>query len=445
MSFFLFIFLVFSPSQAEVRFRGLEMKGIYYREDTGDISLNTFVQDDQINDVTFDASGNMYVAGYTKSNFSGTSNLGFSDCYVAKYNSSGTLTWRQQLGTSLFDSCQAVTVDAASNVFVAGITQGVFTGQSSYGNLDAFVIKLDSSGSQLWVEQFGTSGTEAVNAMHVDGSNRPVTAGSTTGTLPGATSLGGQDGFVIRQNTNNGNIAVAVQIGTASDDEILDISLDASNRWWVAGYTSGTFTGQTSLGGIDAFFARYSNAGVLSFVRQIGSTADDYATGATPHDINTNPVVVGTTEGTILGEVSAGGEDVFIAEYNVTGTQQWLTQAGTASNDGAQGACAETSGTNYYFAGTTNGAFSGESNAGGSDIFIMKYSGAGVLQWVDQFGSTVNDNTSSMICTAAGVSYIGGRTSGSLPTFSNAGGIDSFFARYTAAGARDFLLQYGGL
>ena len=424
-------------------FKSLEFKGIYLNDRSGEIHIENFLTDDQANDVAFDASANMYVTGYTKSNFTGTTNLGFTDCYVAKYTSTGTLTWRVQLGTNLFDSCQAVVVDSSNNVYVAGITQGTFTGQSAYGNLDAFVLKLNSSGVQQWVRQFGTTGTESVGAIDLDTSNRPVIVGSTTGTLSGQTSAGGQDAFAIRYDAN-GNVAATVQFGTNGSEEAMDVNIDSSNRWFIAGYTSGTFSGQTNQGGIDAFIIRYSNTAVLSWVRQIGSTADDYGTGAGTIPASGNPSLSGSTEGTFSGQTSAGGDDAFIAEYSTAGAQAWLRQTGTSGNESVQGACADSSG-NYYFAGSTTGTWSGQTSAGGRDAFLVKYNGSGTFQFARQFGSSSADLATSLICNTTGVSYISGYTEGSLPSFTNGGGLDTYFARYSNAGVQQILRQFSGL
>lgn len=423
--------------------RSLALKGIYIDEESGHVSFANFVQDDQVLDVAFDASGNMYLAGYTKSNFSGTTNLGFADCYVAKYNSSGTLTWIKQLGTNLFDSCQAIVVADSGVIYVSGITQGAFAGETHQGNLDIFVLKLDSAGNLTWAAQHGTPGNDVANSMVVDSSNRPVVAGSTTGTFPGEASVGGQDALAFRLNPNNGNVAASVQYGTSSDDEILDVTIDNNNRWWIAGYTGGTFSGETSSGGLDAFLSRSSNAGAISWTRQVGSSADDYGNGAASRT-NGLPTLVGTTEGTISGQSSAGGNDLFLVRYNNNGAQQMLVQIGTSGNDNAQGACTDSS-TYIYAGGTTSGAVSGGGgNNGGTDAFVAKFDASGVYQWGRQFGSTVDDTTASSTCTTAGVFYLGGKTDGSIPGYSNAGGVDSFFARYSSTGTQELRRQFGG-
>ena len=436
MIFFL-IGLLSLPAWADLdRFQSLRLKGLSLSEEANVL----FTNDEAILDIAVDGSNNIYIAGYTKSAFSNTTSQGFSDCFVAKYNNAGTQTWIRQIGTPLFDSCMGVTVDASGNVFAGGITEASFTGQTSAGGIDSFIVKFNSSGTQQWVRQFGTSGTDIISTMVKNSTNQAVAAGGTTGTFPGETNAGGMDAFFVRYNTN-GVEQVLVQTGTSGDEEILDMSIDSNNRSYVTGYTSGAFDG-TNQGFYDAFALRIANNGVINWARQIGSSADDYGVGIGAINASGNPAIIGTTEGTLSGQTSAGGIDIFIAEYNTNGAQQWLRQTGTSGNEFAIGGCADSSG-NYYFAGTTDGTWSGQTNSGLTDFFLMKYNGTGVFQFARQFGSSNYDYSYSLSCTNAGVIYHSGASSGSMPGFTSKGGLDGVFSRYSTTGTQQLLLQLG--
>lgn len=127
--------------------------------------------------VASDAAGNTYIAGLTYSpdlrvtagafqtRLAGNWSLAVpnsiaSDAFVAKFAPDGTLLWSTFLGGGGDDYATGVGVDAAGNVLVAGWTrsidfpvlhavQGAFNnGVSPYG-WDAFVTKLDPTGSKL--------------------------------------------------------------------------------------------------------------------------------------------------------------------------------------------------------------------------------------------------------------------------------------------------------
>ena len=63
-------------------------------------------------------------------------------------SSSGFTTWSgtQQLGTSVHDYGQGVTVDSFNNIYVTGKTDGGLDGNTSSGSLDVFLVKYNSDG-----------------------------------------------------------------------------------------------------------------------------------------------------------------------------------------------------------------------------------------------------------------------------------------------------------
>jgi len=63
-----------------------------------------------------------------------------------KYNSSGTKQWTQQLGTSVNDIGQEVTVDSSDNIYVTGSTKGGLDGNTNSGSSDLILVKYNSSG-----------------------------------------------------------------------------------------------------------------------------------------------------------------------------------------------------------------------------------------------------------------------------------------------------------
>ena len=105
------------------------------------------------------------------------------------------LEWIRQSGTSSDETASSLSTDG--NVYVAGNTQGTLPGQTSAGDLDAFVRKYGADGNVVWTRQFGTSGPDVGWGVSVDASGVYV-AGQTGGTFAGQTSAGGDDIFVAK-------------------------------------------------------------------------------------------------------------------------------------------------------------------------------------------------------------------------------------------------------
>jgi hypothetical protein len=89
----------------------------------------------------------VYVAGYTLGGLDGNTLAGTSDFFVIKYDSSGVKQYTRQLGGVALDTyANSVATDASGNVYVAGYTDGGLDGNRLVGKEDFFVTKYNSIG-----------------------------------------------------------------------------------------------------------------------------------------------------------------------------------------------------------------------------------------------------------------------------------------------------------
>jgi hypothetical protein len=200
--------------------------------------------------------------------------------------------------------------------------------------------------------------------------------------------------------------------------------VDSSGNVYVAGSTRGTLPEQTSAGASDAFVAKYDSSGMLAWLRQFGTSGDEYGYDVSV-DASGNAYVVGHTSGRFSGQTNAGAGDAFVTKFDSVGTQEWTQQIGTSSYDLGGGVSVDASG-NAYVSGYTSGALPGQTSAGLSDAFIMKYDGSGTLQWTWQFGGSGNDYGYGSAVNASGHAYVAGFTTGELPGQTSAGAEDAF-------------------
>jgi hypothetical protein len=379
--------------------------------------------------IAVDESGNVYVVGDTYGALSGT-NAGDADAFIRKYNASGTEQWTQQFGTDMTDGANAIAVDMSGNAYVVGNTGGALSGTSA-GGADAFIRKYDSSGTEQWTRQFGTSSDDWAHAIAVDASGNAYVAGTTYGVL-GATNAGFDDAF-IRKYDSNGTEQWTQQFGSTGYDNAYGIALDAGANAYVAGSTFGASDG-TNAGDNGAFIRRYSSNGTEQWTEQFGASFDSAQTIAV--DASGNVYVMGNNGGeftnftdTSLGD---GGGGFFIRKYNANRTEQWTQQFTGTPNCGYH-AIAVDAGGNLYLVGCTGEALNG-TNAGGYDAFIRKYNPSGSEQWTQEFGTPHDDEALGVALDASGNAYVAGCTyvAGSTFSPSNVSSMDALVTQILA-------------
>jgi hypothetical protein len=155
---------------------------------------------DLVGSVTVDATDHIVIAGYTFDALPGFVSAGGTDAFVCTYDAAGNLLWTRQFGTTGNDTLDAVSADASGNIVVAGATARALPGQTFAGHVDAFVRTYDALGNVVSTRQFGTGTEDRASSVCFDDQGAVVVAGHTIGALPGQTSAGEWDGFVRRMD-----------------------------------------------------------------------------------------------------------------------------------------------------------------------------------------------------------------------------------------------------
>jgi len=127
------------------------------------------LSEDKANLMTKDSQGNMFIAGTFEA---GLTNNAVG---VAKYNSTGNLLWIKKfdfsVGSNKNDEPLSITCDAQDNLIVAGYTTNT--------NRDFLLLKLNPSGDVVWQKIFNGSGnnTDQFNSVVTDAASNIYVAG----------------------------------------------------------------------------------------------------------------------------------------------------------------------------------------------------------------------------------------------------------------------------
>ena len=263
------------------------------------------------NAIALDAIFNAYITGSTSStNFpkGGSpppyqgSYGGDTDAFVTKLRYDGqAIIFSTYLGGNNYDIGQGIAVDSSADVYVTGSTASAnfpTTGsafQTTYGgNTDAFVSKLDPSGSKLLFSSYlGGSDTDYGLALAIDPSGNMFVTGSTqsidfpTVNPVQSGNAGNGDAFVAEIDTNlpqNQQLVYSTYLGGSSADSGQGIAVDVDDNAYVTGFTFSTNFPvhnpyqSTNAGSVDAFISVIGpGGGSLEFSTYLGGTGDDRA------------------------------------------------------------------------------------------------------------------------------------------------------------------------
>jgi hypothetical protein len=343
-----------------------------------------------------DGDDNVIVAGYFQGTVDfgggGLTSAGSGDIFVAKYNSAGTHQWSRKFGSTLFDLGLGVAVDASDNVLLTGSFRGTVDfgggGLVAPGGSDVVVAKYDPSGTHLWSQRFGSTLSEAGNAIAVDASDNVIVGGQFQGTVSfggGALVASSTDMFLAKYNSAGGH-QWSVDFGGTGGDIGKALAVDSGGNVYFAGLFAETvnFGGGNlvSVGANDIFVAKYNSAGVHQWSDSYGSTLDDEGRGLAI-DSNDNVTMTAEYQGTIDfggGDLaSVGARDVVVATYDAAGAHQWSERFGAASDDGGNSVAVDGSDNLLvigYFRDTVDFGGGDFMSAGQSDIFVIKYGAA---------------------------------------------------------------------
>ncbi len=190
--------------------------------------------DEEGKDIAVDATGNVYITGYTDGDLKGLgSNAGGFDLFIAKYRSSGEQEWLKQFGSEVDDEGKGIAVDAAGNAYVVGYTRGSLElGYQNAGNSDFVIAKYDSTGKQEWLEQFGSASDDGAHAAAIDAQGYIVVTGYTY-----------SDDILALKYDSAGNQVWAEQLGSAQREHVDGIAADMRGNVFITGYTESTLDG----------------------------------------------------------------------------------------------------------------------------------------------------------------------------------------------------------
>ncbi len=193
---------------------------------------NAGVNVDEAYAMDMDASGNVYVTGYS---WGGGAND--FDVATIKYNNSGAQQWvRRYNGPgSKFDSGQDIKVAPSGDIYVCGYARAVV----GITNYESLLIKINAAGTFQWAQTYDGPGADydRANALLVQNNGNVAITGRSVGTTSTA-----QDMLLINYNGVTGSMIWTRRYdgGYVQYDEGKDVMTDQYGNIYVTGYSYNT-------------------------------------------------------------------------------------------------------------------------------------------------------------------------------------------------------------
>jgi hypothetical protein len=337
--------------------------------------------------------GGFILGGTSESAASGDKtepNFGFRNIWVVKIDSNGTKQWDKRFGSNQSEYFGNVIQTADGGYMVAGSTQSLTpsgnVSQPTNGYTDFWVLKLDSSGTILWDARYGGSGVDNLYSMQSTSDGGYILTGSSSSPISGDKTVGlvgGSSDFDVWMiKIDNAGIK-QWDAGFGGDEsefwgEVIPTS-DGGYIWMVESESgiSGDKT-HAAIGDQDYWIIKVNSTGVKEWDATYGTTGWDY-----PTEILQTPdggyIVGGYTSSGISGDktqASIGFSDYWLLKISATGTKQWDAAFGGSSGDELH-ELIQTSDGGFMVGGLSRSSISGDKSQptwGGNDFWILKLS-----------------------------------------------------------------------
>ncbi len=340
-----------------------------------------------------------------------------SDCFITRLNYSGSsLLYSTFFGGNGGDWGTGICSDSSGGIFITGgtassdllTTSGAYQRSYNGGNVDCFVVHLDSTSSSLLYSTYlGGNNYDVGNGIcrdrsggvfvagNTNSSNFPTTNGAYQRTYGGGTN----DCFLSHLNSTGSSLLCSTYLGGSSADICDGICLDNSGLAVIAGSTAsanfpttiGAFLRIYSGGTNDGFVAKFNSTGSsLLYSTYLGGNNDDGVYGicsdesggviATGYTYSTNfPSSLDALQGSGGGSI----DECFISHLNNRGSSLlYSTYFGGSSFDVSYGICPDDSDgvtiVGYTYSSNfprTSGVFQSTFRGNTEDGFVARFRG----------------------------------------------------------------------
>ncbi|MDQ7065446.1 MAG: T9SS type A sorting domain-containing protein [candidate division KSB1 bacterium] len=302
---------------------------------------------DGLNCVQPTADGGFLALGGTES-----FGAGGLDFYLLRVDSDGNELWHKTFGGRRDDRAFFLQITSDGGAILCGSTQNSATDRQAY------LIKVDASGNEIWSRDYGGAGGEVAYCVRQTPDGGYVFAGSST-----SFRADDFDAYLVKTD-GNGNVQWEKHYGGTDWEEARAVALTGDGGYVLAGYTA-----SSGAGGRDMYLIKVDENGDLQWSQTFGEAHNDGAGDVKPTS-DGGYILVGSLTNYFTTEKQY--TDIFLVKTDAQGNLQWSRTFGGDKSEGA-GTVQLAADGGYILAGTTN------SYSKSSDIYLLKVDEQGTL------------------------------------------------------------------
>ena len=318
------------------------------------------------------SDGGYIVAGKTDS-----FGAGGDDAWVLKLDSTGAIQWQKAYGGGLDDCANSVQPTSDGGYIAAG-----WTATFGAGRGDFWVLKLYPDGNIQWQKAYGGGAADCAYSIQETADGGYIVSGV------GSFGTGGDDFWVLKLDST-GEVQWQKSYGGNGQESACFIQETTDGGYILAGTSKSLGAG---LRNCDFWLLKLGSSGNIQWQKGYGGSGDDrlYSVQETTDE---GYIIAGTTNSFGTG---INNYDFWVLKLGAEGNVQWQKSYGGGSDDYAYSA-GQTFDGGYIVAGETKSF-----GAGNSDLWVLKLTPGGDLEWQKAYGSSGAEYANSIEQTSDG-------------------------------------------
>ncbi len=344
------------------------------------------------------------------------------------------LEWAGRMGGVGNDHANAVVIDTAGYLFVAGSFESIvdmdpgngIINLISAGETDVFILKFTPAGSLVWAKQMGGAGADSLTAMKIDSQGNLLLTGTFTGTadfdpssavynlVSSGFSSQALNAFIVKMDSN-GNLIMATAIQCTYNIISNSIASDSSGNILVSGRFIGTadfelasnlvYNVTASGFSYDIYMIKVDHYGNTIWFKIISNSGGAININAITMNSNNDLIIVGSFAGIVdfnpgagINNLVAYGNDLFVLALDNDGNFEWAKKV-TGSDDQFGGGITTDFNNNVYITGYFENVTDFDPSSatyniqavGYRDAYVLKLNQYGGFLWVKTFAGYGNE------------------------------------------------------